>query len=126
MFVKYLLMRCIQVEEAVIDQLFNPSEKRLARALLVLARFRKRGEQMPAIAKINHQILAEMIGTTRSRVTFFMNKFRRLGFIDYNNGQMEVHGSLLNVLTKDSPLGGDALGFEDFEEMDSAAEYKTH
>jgi CRP-like cAMP-binding protein len=120
MIAKYLLIRSVKAERAVIDQLFNSSEKRLARALLVLAQFRKKGQPMPAIATINHQILSEMVGTTRSRVTFFMNKFRRRGFIHYSDGQLEVRDSLLSVLTKGLPQSRDAPGFEDFEEVDSA------
>ena len=86
----------------MVDQLFNSSEKRLARLLLLLANFGKEGAPEPAIAKISQETLAEMIGTTRSRVSFFMNKFRKLGFIDYN-GHIEVHRSLLNVVLHDQP-----------------------
>ena len=84
------------------DQLFNSSEKRLARLLLLLANFGKEGKPEPIIAKISQETLAEMIGTTRSRVSFFMNKFRKLGFIHYN-GHIEVHSSLLNVVLHDEP-----------------------
>ena len=100
MFVSYLLARTIRVEEDLVDQLFNSSEKRLARALLLLANFGKEGRPEPIIAKISQQTLAEMIGTTRPRVSQFMNKFRKLGFIDYN-GHLEVHSSLLSVVLHD-------------------------
>jgi CRP/FNR family transcriptional regulator, cyclic AMP receptor protein len=102
MFVSYLLARTIRVEEDLVDQLFNSSEKRLARALLLLANFGKDGRPEPVIAKVNQETLAELIGTTRSRVSHFMNKFRKLGFIDYN-GHLEVHSSLLNVVLHDQP-----------------------
>lgn len=102
MFVSYLLARTIRVEEDLVDQLFNSSEKRLARALLLLANFGKDGRPEPVIAKVNQETLAELIGTTRSRVSHFMNKFRNLGFIDYNGG-IEVHSSLLNVVLHDQP-----------------------
>lgn len=97
MFVSHILTRSIRVEEDLVDQLFNSSEKRLARALLLLANFGKEGRPERIIAKVNQETLAEMIGTTRSRVSFFMNKFRKLGFIDYN-GHLEVHSSLLSVV----------------------------
>jgi CRP/FNR family transcriptional regulator, cyclic AMP receptor protein len=100
MFVLHLLARSIRIEADLVDQLFNSSEKRLARALLLLANFGKEGRPEPIIAKISQETLAEMIGTTRSRVSFFMNKFRRLGFITYN-GHMEVHSSLLSVVLAD-------------------------
>jgi CRP-like cAMP-binding protein len=104
MFVAHLLARTIRVEADLVDQLFNSSEKRLARALLLLANFGKEGKPETIIAKINQETLAEMIGTTRSRVSHFMNKFRELGFIDYNGaGTMEVHSSLLNVILYDQP-----------------------
>ena len=93
MFVSHLLARTIRVEADLVDQLFNSSEKRLARALLLLANFGKDGRPEPIIAKVSQETLAEMIGTTRSRVSFFMNKFRKLGLIDYN-GQIEIHTSL--------------------------------
>lgn len=96
-FVAYLLARSTRVQEDLIDQLFNSSEKRLARALLLLANFGKKGKPEPVIAKISQETLAEMIGTTRSRVNFFMNRFRKLGFIEYN-GTMRIHSSLLNVV----------------------------
>ena len=102
MFMAHLLARTIRVEEDLIDQLFNSSEKRLARLLLLLANFGKDGRPEPVIAKISQETLAEMIGTTRARVSFFMNKFRKLGFIDYNGG-IEVHSSLLNVILHDQP-----------------------
>ena len=105
MFVSHLLARTIRVEEDLVDQLFNSSEKRLARALLLLANFGKEGRPEPIIANVSQATLAEMIGTTRSRVSHFMNKFRQLGFIDYNgyNGTMEVHSSLLSVVLHDQP-----------------------
>jgi len=99
-FVAHLLARSIRVEEDLIDQLFNSSEKRLARVLLLLANFGKEGQPEPIIAKISQETLAEIVGTTRSRVSFFMNKFRRLGFIDYKD-HLEVHSSLLNVVLHD-------------------------
>src|SRR5437588_6574434 len=98
----YLLARNGRIEEDLIDQLFNSSEKRLARLLLLLANFGKEGIPAPIIGKISQETLAEMIGTTRSRVSFFMNKFRKLGFIEYN-GKIEVHNSLLNVVLYDKP-----------------------
>jgi CRP/FNR family cyclic AMP-dependent transcriptional regulator len=102
LFVKYLLTRNIRYEEDLVDQLFNSSEKRLARILLLLANFGKQGKHETVIAKISQESLAEMVGTTRSRVSFFMNRFRKLGFIHYNGG-MQVHSSLLNVVLHDSP-----------------------
>ena len=102
LFVAHLLARNIRVEEDLIDQLFNSSEKRLARTLLLLANFGKEGRPEPIIAKISQETLAEMIGTTRSRVSFFMNKFRQLGFIEYN-GTLVVHSSLLSVVLHDQP-----------------------
>ena len=102
MFIAHLLGRNIRVEADLVDQLFNSSEKRLARLLLLLANFGKESKPEPLIAKISQETLAEMIGTTRSRVSFFMNKFRKLGFIDYN-GHIEVHSSLLNVVLHDEP-----------------------
>jgi len=102
MFIARLLGRSIRVEADLVDQLFNSSEKRLARLLLLLANFGKEGSPEPMIAKISQETLAEMIGTTRSRVSYFMNKFRKLGFIHYN-GSIEVHSSLLNVVLHDQP-----------------------
>ena len=102
LFISYLLARNIRVEEDLVDQLFNSSEKRLARVLLLLANFGKDGKPEPVIAKISQETLAEMIGTTRSRVNFFMNKFRQLGLINYN-GHIEVHSSLLNVVLHEKP-----------------------
>ena len=102
LFISYILARTIRVEADLIDQLFNSSEKRLARALLLLANFGKEGRPEPILAKVSQETLAEMIGTTRSRVSFFMNKFRQLGFIEYN-GTLKVHSSLLNVLLHDQP-----------------------
>jgi CRP-like cAMP-binding protein len=100
LFMAYLLSRNSRIEADLIDQLFNSSEKRLARVLLLLAHFGKEGTAEPVIPKISQETLAEMIGTTRSRVSFFLNKFRKLGFIDYN-GDMRVHSSLLNILLHD-------------------------
>jgi len=100
-FISHLLTRTIRVEADLMDQLFNSSEKRLARLLLLLANFGKDPKPEPIIAKISQETLAEMVGTTRSRVSFFMNKFRRLGFVDYNGGDLEVHSSLLNVILRD-------------------------
>jgi CRP/FNR family cyclic AMP-dependent transcriptional regulator len=102
MFVAHLLARTIRVEEDLVDQLFNSSEKRLARALLLLANFGKESRPEPINANVSQEMLAEMIGTTRSRVSHFMNKFRKLGFIDYN-GHLEVHSSLLNVVLHEQP-----------------------
>ncbi|MEZ0060057.1 CRP/FNR family cyclic AMP-dependent transcriptional regulator [Bradyrhizobium elkanii] len=105
LFMAYLLTRNSRIEEDLIDQLFNSSEKRLARLLLLLANFGKESSPQPIGVKISQETLAEMIGATRSRVSFFMNKFRRLGFISYN-GKIEVHSSLLNaVLIEKSELG---------------------
>src|SRR5688572_23802657 len=104
LFISHLLARTIRVEADLIDQLFNSSEKRLARALLLLANFGKEGKPEPVLAKISQETLAEMIGTTRSRVSFFMNKFRQLGFIDYDGTVLNVHSSLLNVLLHDHSL----------------------
>ncbi len=102
MFMAYLLTRNSRIEEDLIDQLFNSSEKRLARLLLLLANFGKEGSPQPISPNISQETLAEMIGTTRSRVSFFMNKFRKLGFISYN-GKIEVHNSLLNAVLYDKP-----------------------
>jgi CRP/FNR family cyclic AMP-dependent transcriptional regulator len=107
MFIAHLLARTLRVEEDLIDQLFNSSEKRLARALLLLANFGKEGKPERIIAKVSQETLAGMIGTTRSRVSKFMNKFRKLGFIDYN-GHLEVHSSLLSVVLNDQPNIGHA------------------
>lgn len=109
LFMAYLLTHSIRIQEDLVDQLFNSSEKRLARVLLLLAHFGKEGKPETVIAKISQETLAEMIGTTRSRVSFFMNKFRKLGFIEYNGkvqqdggaGGMRVHSSLLNVVLHD-------------------------
>jgi CRP-like cAMP-binding protein len=102
LFMSYLLTRSSRIEEDLIDQLFNSSEKRLARLLLLLANFGKEGRPEPIVGKYSQETLAEMIGTTRSRVSFFMNKFRKLGFIEYN-GKLEIHNSLLNVVLHDKP-----------------------
>ena len=102
MFVSHILARNARVEEDLVDQLFNSTEKRLARLLLLLANFGKDGRPEPILAKISQEMLAEMVGTTRSRVSHFMNKFRKLGFINYN-GHLEVHSSLLSVLLADAP-----------------------
>ena len=102
LFVAYLLARNIRYEEDLVDQLFNSSEKRLARLLLLLAHFGKEGAPETVIPKMSQETLAEMIGTTRSRVSFFMNRFRTLGFIGYNGGSaLQVHSSLLNVVLHD-------------------------
>ena len=102
LFMAYLLSRNGRIEEDLIDQLFNSSEKRLARLLLLLANFGKEGRPEPIVGKFSQETLAEMIGTTRSRVSFFMNKFRKLGFIEYN-GKLEVHSSLLNMVLHEQP-----------------------
>ena len=100
LFMSYLLSHNMRIEENLVDQLFNSSEKRLARVLLLLARFGKDGKPETVIPRMSQETLAEMIGTTRSRVSFFMNKFRKLGFIQYN-GKIHVHSSLLNVVLQD-------------------------
>jgi CRP/FNR family transcriptional regulator, cyclic AMP receptor protein len=102
LFMSYLLSRNSRIEEDLVDQLFNSSEKRLARMLLLLANFGKEGKPQPIVGKYSQETLAEIIGTTRSRVSFFMNKFRKLGFIEYN-GKLEVNSSLLNVILYDKP-----------------------
>jgi CRP-like cAMP-binding protein len=102
LFVAYLLTRNIRYEEDLVDQLFNSSEKRLARILLLLAHFGKEGKPEIVIPKMSQETLAEMIGTTRSRVSFFMNRFRRLGFVEYDGGSgLQVHSSLLNIVLHD-------------------------
>ena len=103
LFISHLLARNVRVEADLVDQLFNSSEKRLARLLLTMAKFGKEGSPEPVIAKVSHELLAEMIGTTRSRVSFFMNRFRKLGFIHYNGGDLEVHSSLLNMVLHETP-----------------------
>ena len=102
LFISYLLARNGRIEEDLVDQLFNSSERRLARLLLLLANFGKEARPEPIVGKISQETLAEMIGTTRARVSFFMNKFRKLGYIDYN-GHLKVHNSLLNVVLYDKP-----------------------
>jgi CRP/FNR family transcriptional regulator, cyclic AMP receptor protein len=104
LFMTYLLARNSRIEEDLVDQLFNSSERRLARLLLLLANFGKEGKPEPVVGKISQETLAEMIGTTRARVSFFMNKFRKLGYIDYN-GRLKVHNSLLNVVLYDKAEG---------------------
>ncbi len=101
MFVAYLLARNIRYEEDLVDQLFNSSEKRLARVLLLLAHFGKEGVPETVIPKISQETLADMVGTTRSRVSFFMNRFRKLGFVDYGDDGLQVHSSLLSVVLHD-------------------------
>ncbi|RYE80441.1 MAG: helix-turn-helix domain-containing protein, partial [Hyphomicrobiales bacterium] len=101
----YLLRRTIRVEESLIDQMFNSSEKRLARTLMLLSNFGMDGQSSAVVAKVSQETLAEMIGTTRSRVSFFMNKFRRLGFISYGE-TLEVHPSLLTVILYDRSSEG--------------------
>jgi CRP-like cAMP-binding protein len=101
LFLRYLLSRNIRIEEDLVDQLFNSSEKRLARVLLLMANFGKEDKPEPVIPKISQETLAEIVGTTRSRVSFFMNRFRKLGFIEYNGG-LHVHSSLLNIVLHDS------------------------
>jgi CRP/FNR family cyclic AMP-dependent transcriptional regulator len=102
LFMSYLLSRNSRIEEDLVDQLFNSSEKRLARLLLLLANFGREGSLHPIKVQVSQETLAEMIGTTRSRVSFFMNRFRKLGFISYN-GKIEVHNSLLNAVLHDKP-----------------------
>ena len=118
MFIAYLLSRNIRIEEDLVDQLFNTSEKRLARLLLLLANFGKEAQPEAVMSPISHQTLGEMIGTTRSRVSFFMNRFRKLGFIEYN-GHLSVHPSLLTVVLHDKP--GLAIPFEDGTERTAAS-----
>ena len=101
MFVSYLLARNIRYEADLVDQLFNSSEKRLARILLLLAQFGKEGKPETVIPKMSQETLAEMIGTTRSRVNFFMNRFREMGFVDYSSEGLQVHSSLLNIVLND-------------------------
>jgi CRP/FNR family cyclic AMP-dependent transcriptional regulator len=101
-FVMYILNRTVRLTDDLVDHMFNSSEKRLARVLLLLANYGKEGRVETVIAKIDHQTLAQMVGTTRSRVNFFMNKFRKLGYIDYND-RISVHSSLLNVVLHDQP-----------------------
>jgi CRP/FNR family cyclic AMP-dependent transcriptional regulator len=103
MFVSHVLARNARVEEDLADQLFNSTEKRLARLLLLLANFGKESQPDPVIAKISQETLAEMVGATRSRVSHFMNKFRDLGFIDYDSDHLEIHNSLLSVVLNDAP-----------------------
>ena len=100
LFLKYVLSHSMRVEEDLVDHLFNSSEKRLARVLLLLANFGKKGKPQPTIPHVTQEMLADMIGTTRPRVNFFMNKFRQLGFVEYN-GTLQVHSSLLNVVLHD-------------------------
>jgi CRP/FNR family transcriptional regulator, cyclic AMP receptor protein len=99
-FIAHMLSRNIRIEEDLVDQLFNSSEKRLARALLLLARYGKEDQTARTLPKLSQETLAEMIGTTRSRVNFFMNKFRKLGFIEYNGG-LKIHNSLLSIVLHD-------------------------
>jgi CRP/FNR family cyclic AMP-dependent transcriptional regulator len=100
LFLTHLLSRNIKIEEDLVDQLFNSSEKRLARVLLLLANFGKEGVPQTVIPKISQETLAGIVGTTRSRVSFFMNRFRKLGFIEYN-GELKIHSSLLNIVLHD-------------------------
>src|SRR5256885_12572536 len=100
MFIAYLLSRNIRIEEDLVDQLFNSSEKRLARLLLMLAHFGKDSKPETVIPKISQDTLASMVGTTRSRVSFFMNRFRKLGFVDYDGGGLHVHSALLSVVLR--------------------------
>src|SRR6188472_282864 len=102
LFMAYLLAHTIRIEEVLVDQLFNSSEKRLARVLLLLAHFGKEGKPETVITKISQETLAAIVGTTRSRISFFMNRFRKLGFVEYN-GDLKVHSSLLNVVLYDKP-----------------------
>ncbi len=103
LFIAHLLVRSTRVEEDLVDQLFNSSEKRLARTLLLLANFGKEGQPEPILPKITQETLAEMVGTTRARVSAFMNKFRKLGLIDYNGHHIEIHCSLLNAVLHEKP-----------------------
>ena len=107
MFIAHLLKRFIRVEADLIDQLFNSSEERLARLLLLLGKFDKKVKQEPMIINVTHEMLAEKIGTTRARVSFFMSKFRRSGLIDYHGNIIHVHGSRLNLMLHEQPLAMD-------------------
>lgn len=118
-FMAFLLARSMRVQADLIDQLFNNSEKRLARILLLMAEFGQPGRQETLIAPITQETLAEMIGTTRSRVSFFMNRFRKLGFIEYN-GRIHVHKSLLNVVLHDGPPGDKAVAASLVEKRDKS------
>jgi CRP-like cAMP-binding protein len=109
-FLSFLLARSMRIQADLVDQLFNSSEKRLARILLLMAQFGKPGQPETLIPKISQETLAEMVGTTRSRVSFFMNRFRKLGFIEYNGGDIHVHKSLLNVVLLDQLPEADAAG----------------
>jgi CRP-like cAMP-binding protein len=108
LFLAFLLARAMRTQADLVDQLFNSSERRLARILLLMAEFGKPGQPETVIPRITQETLAEMIGTTRSRVSFFMNRFRKQGFIDYN-GRISVHKSLLNVLLLDEPMARDPV-----------------
>ena len=117
LFLKFLLKRSMRIQADLVDQLFNSSEKRLARILLLMAEFGKPGEPLGVIPKISQETLAEMIGTTRSRVSFFMNRFRKLGFIDYSN-RIRVHKSLLNVILHDHvPEGAEQRSISESNEQ---------
>jgi len=120
LFMSHILNRTMRVEADLVDQLFNSSERRLARLLLLLANYGKEGKPEPILAKISQETLAEMIGTTRSRVSFFMNKFRKLGLINYN-GQIEVHKSLLNLVLHEQPH----IDSQTDEQSGSALQKKT-
>ena len=100
-FITHMLARNIRIEEDLVDHLFNSSEKRLARTLLLVARYGKRDKPQRVLPRLSQEVLAEMIGTTRSRVNFFMNKFRKLGFIEYNGGGLKINSSLLSVILHD-------------------------
>jgi CRP-like cAMP-binding protein len=100
-FIAYMLVRNIRIEEDLIDQLFNSTEKRLARTLLLFARYGTQGHPQNVLPKVSQEMLAEMIGTTRTRVNLFMNKFRKLGFIEYKSGEIHIHNSLLSVVLHD-------------------------
>ncbi len=121
LFVKFLLARNMRTQADLVDQLFNSSEKRLARILLLMAEFGKPGEPETLIPKITQETLAEMIGTTRSRVSFFMNRFRKLGFIAYN-GRIQVHKSLLNVVLHDQLPEHNAIGASILEDSQRESE----
>ena len=101
MFVHFMLARNARIQADLVDQLFNSSEKRLARILLLLAQFGKESKPVIVVPKISQEVLAEMIGTTRSRVSFFMNRFRKLGFIEYDGGEIQVHNTLLNIFLQE-------------------------
>jgi CRP-like cAMP-binding protein len=124
LFLKFLLEHSMRIQADLVDQLFNSSEKRLARILLLMAEFGREGEPEPFIPKISQETLAEMIGTTRSRVSFFMNRFRKLGFIEYN-GRIRVHKSLINVILHDQFTGSNPENFSESPKLSAAPRIRS-